>query len=129
MKLINHNHPFVHFEATVSEGTYIRSLGGLIADRLGVDATLSSLHRIHEGQFHYDNEKALDPFEYLSIPRNKYTGDNTYLELGKKLSVDYFETKADGTYLVETENFFSIIEIINGQISYKLNHLEKPKEL
>ena len=127
--LHHYTHPFIHFEATVSEGTYIRSLGALIADRLGVDATLSALHRVCEGRFHYDNEKALNPFEHLAIPRNTYTGDDTYLELGKKLSLDYFETKTDGTYLVETENFYSIIEITNGTVQYRLNRIEKPKEL
>ena len=125
IKLITYNHPFIHFEATVSEGTYIRSLGALIADRLGVDATLSSLHRIHEGKFYFENEKALNPFEHLAIPRNTYLGDDTYLELGKKLSIDYLKTKNDGTYLVETENFFSIIEITDNTVIYKLNRIEK----
>ena len=128
IKLITYNHPFIHFEATVSEGTYIRSLGVLIADRLGVDATLSSLHRIHEGKFYFENERALNPFEHLTIPRNSYLGDDSYLELGKKLSLDYFETKEDGLYLVETANFFSIIEIENGEIHYKLNRIAKCKE-
>ena len=128
IKLLHYNHPFVHFEATVSEGTYIRSLGALIADRLSVDATLSSLHRVCEGKFHFDNEKALNPFEHLAIPSNIYTGDESYLELGKKLSLDYFQTKEDGTYLVETKNFYSIIEVAEGTITYKLNRLEKPKE-
>ncbi|MCF6206181.1 MAG: tRNA pseudouridine(55) synthase TruB [Sulfurovum sp.] len=129
IKLITYNHPFVHFEATVSEGTYIRSLGALIADKLGVDATLSSLHRIHEGKFYYEDEKALNPFEHLKIPRNRYFGDDAYLELGKKLSADYFEKRENGTYLVETENFFSIIEIEEGTVSYKLNRIEKPTVL
>jgi tRNA pseudouridine55 synthase len=128
IKLISYNHPFVHFEATVSEGTYIRSIGAIIADRLGVDATLSSLHRIHEGRFYYDNEKALDPFKYLKIPRNTYTGEESHLELGKKLSIEYFKTQTDGTYLVETANFYSIIEIKEGKTTYKLNRLEKFKE-
>jgi len=128
IRLISYNHPFIHFEATVSEGTYIRSLGALIADKLEVDGTLSSLHRIHEGKFHFENEKPLNPLEYLSIAKNTYTGDDTYLELGKKLSIDYFETKEDGTYLVETKNFFSIIEIRNKEVAYKLNRLEKFKE-
>jgi len=128
IKLITYNHPFIHFEATVSEGTYIRSLGVLIADRLGVDATLSSLHRIHEGKFYFENERALNPFEHLTIPRNSYLGDDSYLELGKKLSLDYFETKEDGLYLVETANFFSIIEIENREIHYKLNRIAKCKE-
>ncbi|BAF71343.1 tRNA pseudouridine(55) synthase TruB [Sulfurovum sp. NBC37-1] len=123
--LINYNHPFIHFEATVSEGTYIRSLGALIADRLRVDATLSSLHRIHEGQFHYENEKALDPFTHLAIPSNIYTGDEAYLELGKKLSVDYFEAKENGIYLIETSNFFSIIEIVGEAVKYRFNRIPK----
>ncbi len=128
IQLLNYNHPFIHFEATVSEGTYIRSLGALIADKLGVDATLSSLHRVREGRFHYDNEKALNPFDHLAIPRNTYTGDDEYLELGKKLSLAYFDTKENGTYLVETKNFYSIIAIEDGTITYKLNRLGKPKE-
>ncbi len=128
IRLISYNHPFVHFEATVSEGTYIRSLGAMIADKLGTDATLSSLHRIHEGKFRFDNEKALDPFKHLAIPKNIYTGDDTYLELGKKLLINYFEIRHDGIYLVETENFFSIIEIAGDTVSYKLNRIAKFKE-
>jgi tRNA pseudouridine55 synthase len=125
IKLINYNHPFVHFEATVSEGTYIRSLGSLIADKLKVDGTLSSLCRIHEGQFYFDNEKALNPFTHLALPSNIYTGDEQYIELGKKLYIEYFEIKEDGIYLVETSNFFSIIEIINQEIKYRFNRIEK----
>ncbi len=124
-KLINYNHPFVHFEATVSEGTYIRSLGALIADKLGVDGTLSSLHRIHEGAFYYDNEKALDPFTHLAIPSNTYRGEESYLELGKKLSVESFNTKEDGVYLIETSNFFSIIEIMREEVKYRFNRIPK----
>lgn len=125
IKLLNYNHPFVHFEAKVSEGTYIRSLGSLIADTLGVDGTLSSLHRIHEGQFYFDEEKALDPFTHLTLPSNTYTGDEEYMELGKKLSVEYFENKEDGIYLIETSNFFSIIEIINEEVKYRFNRIPK----
>jgi len=128
IRLINYNHPFVHFEATVSEGTYIRSLGSLIADKLGVDGTLSSLHRIHEGQFYYDNEKALDPFTHLALPSNIYTGEEDYMELGKKLSVDYFETKKEGIYLIETFNFFSIIEIVDHEVKYRFNRIPKFEE-
>jgi len=125
IRLLHYTHPFVHFEAAVSEGTYIRSLGALIADRLGVDATLSSLHRIHEGQFYYNNEKALDPFAHLAVPRNIYTGDEAWLELGKKLSVEYFKERGKGIYLVETTNFFSIVEITKEGIRYKFNRIPK----
>ena len=128
IKLINYNHPFVHFEATVSEGTYIRSLGALIADKLGVDGTLSSLHRIHEGQFYYDNEKALDPFSHLALPSNIYTGDESYMELGKKLTPEYFEKKEEGVYLIETKNFFSIVEITGEEVKYRFNRIPKFEE-
>lgn len=123
--LINYNHPFIHFEAMVSEGTYIRSLGAIIADKLGVDATLSSLRRDYEGAFSYENEKALDPLKFLKIPQNIYTGDDKFIELGKKLYIEYFETKENGEYWVETQNFFSIIEILDGEIIYKLNRIHK----
>lgn len=125
IRLINYNHPFVHFEATVSEGSYIRSLGAIIADKLGVDGALSSLHRIHEGKFRFEDEQALNPFEYLAVPRNRYVGEESYLELGKKLSIEYFETKKDGLYLVECANFFAIVEIRDGTVTYRLNKLPK----
>lgn len=122
--LIHYNHPFIHFEVVVSEGTYIRSLGAIIADRLGVDATLSSLRRDYEGKFSFENEKALNPLHYLRIPQNIYQGDDEYMELGKKLSIKYFQTQEDGEYWVETANFFSIIEIKDGKVNYKLNRIE-----
>jgi len=125
IKLLNYNHPFVHFEANVSEGTYIRSLGALIADKLGVDGTLSSLHRIHEGQFYYDDEKALNPFSHLALPSNSYTGDEEFMELGKKLGIEYFEIKDDGVYLIETSKFFSIIEILENVVKYRFNRIPK----
>ncbi|RUM76293.1 MAG: tRNA pseudouridine(55) synthase TruB [Sulfurovum sp.] len=123
--LLHYNHPFVHFEAMVSEGTYIRSLGAIISDKLGVDGTLSGLKRLYEGAFSFDNEKALDPLKFLKIPQNIYTGDDAYMELGKKLYLEYFETKEDGEYWVETQNFFSIIEIREGEVTYKLNRMER----
>ena len=128
IKLLHYTHPFVHFEATVSEGTYIRSLGALLADILGVDATLSGLHRVHEGQFYYEDEKALNPFMHLALPTNIYEGEEENLELGKKLTVDDFKIKDDGIYLVQTSHFFSILELKNEEVQYRLNRIEKFKE-
>lgn len=128
IQLINYNHPFVHFEAKVSEGTYIRSLGALIADKLGVDGTLSSLHRIHEGKFFYDDEKAVNPFKNLALPSNTYTGNEEYIELGKKLGLEYFDRQDEGVYLVETSQFFSIIEIANHEVKYRFNRIPKFEE-
>ncbi len=126
--LLSYNHPFIHFEAMVSEGTYIRSLGAMIADKLGVDGTLSSLHRIHEGKFHFAEEKALDPLEYLAIPSNTFYGEVKDLELGKKLLLNDFEKKEVGLYLIKTPTFFSIIEIMDNEVHYRLNRLPLFKE-
>jgi len=123
ISLLNYNHPFVYFEATVSEGTYIRSLGELIARKLGTSGALSSLERLKEGQFVFEYEKALDPLKFISIPRNEYLGDIQDVELGKKLTLGNFSNKNDGTYLVTTPNFFSIIEIKNEEINYKINRM------
>lgn len=125
IKLLNYTHPFVHFEAKVSEGTYIRSLGAIVADKLGVDGTLSSLHRLHEGQFYFDNEKALNPFTHLALPSNVYTGDEEFMELGKKLGVEYFKIQDNGVYLIETSGFFSIIEIRDKEVKYRFNRIPK----
>ncbi len=125
IKLIHYNHPFVHFEATVSEGTYIRSLGQMIAQELGVPGTLSSLHRVREGNFYFDGERAMDPFKHLYIPRNRLAGDERDIELGKKLTRERFEIQDDGVYLVETDAYFTIIEITDDKVSYRLNQIPK----
>jgi len=48
IKLLHYCHPFVTFEATVSEGTYIRSLGDIIAKKLGTEGSLSALERLEK---------------------------------------------------------------------------------
>ncbi len=123
ISLLNYNHPFVHFEATVSEGTYIRSLGELIAHKLGTDGALSSLERLREGGFVFEYEKALDPLDFISLPRNEYLGDIEDVELGKKLLVSNFADQTPKTYLVITPNFFSIIEIHDQEVNYKINRI------
>lgn len=128
ISLLNYNHPFVHFETTVSEGTYIRSLGELIAHKLGTEGALSSLERLREGRFVFEYEKALDPLDFISLPRNQYLEDITDVELGKKLLVDNFTNQTDGTYLVITPNFFSIIEIQDQEVNYKINRMPPFKD-
>ncbi len=125
IKLINYNHPFITFEIEVSEGAYIRSIAQEIAARLSITATLSALHRINEGKFRYENEKPLNPFEYLKIPKNSFLANESILELGKKIDASYFATQEDGTYLIETKNFYSIIDIANEHVKYRLNRLPK----
>ncbi len=124
-KLINYNHPFITFDITVSEGAYIRSIAQIIANKLGIEATLSALHRVNEGAFFYNNEKAINPYEHLKIEKNIFLYDDKILELGKKIDSSCFKNREDGTYLIESKNFYSIIEIKGNEVKYKLNRLTK----
>ena len=121
VKFINYNHPFITFEITVSEGSYIRSMAQILLEKLNSNGTLSYLERLHEGKFYYDNEKALNPLEYLNVPTNNYTGTKEWFDLGKKLQIEYFENKNDGEYLIAFDTFFSIIEIKDNEPKYVLN--------
>ena len=73
-------------------------------------------------------KKALNPFTHLALPFNVYTGDEAFMELGKKLGVEYFNIQDDGVYLIETSGFFSIIEIINNEVKYRFNRIPKFEE-
>ncbi|MBL0708416.1 MAG: tRNA pseudouridine(55) synthase TruB [Sulfurimonas sp.] len=120
--LINYCHPFVTFEATVSQGTYIRSLGLLIAKDLGLKyASLSALERLNEGQFVYDGEKALDIKQSLNIKENFYNGDSDNIKYGRVLALEDVEIKKDGYYWLDNGDNISIINIQNKIIKYDLN--------
>ena len=124
-KLINYCHPFVTFEAMVSEGTYIRSLGRIVASRLGVEfGSLSALERLSEGQFKYDDEKALDIKNSLNIPRNFYNGDSDNLKYGRVLALEDLEIQEDGYYWLEKDDSIAIINIINKQVKYELGRIQ-----
>lgn len=121
IKLISYNHPFITFEATVSEGSYIRSLAQLLLGKLNRVGTLSYLERLNEGKFFFENEKDLNPIEYIDLPANKYSGTKEWLFDGKKISIDYLEQKDEGDYLIIFDDFFSIIQIKENEVKYLLN--------
>lgn len=121
VKFINYSHPFLTFDITVSEGSYIRSMAQILLERLNTMGTLSYLERLHEGAFFYKNEKALHPLEYLDLPLNNYSGTKEWFDLGKKLDINYFENKDDGEYLIVFDTFFAIIEIKDNEPKYILN--------
>ena len=124
VKLVHYCHPFVTFEATVSEGTYIRSLGRMIAHKLGVkDGSLSALERLNEGQFIYENEKALDIKTSLNIPQNSYTGDMDNLKYGRVLALEDLEIKEDGYYWLDNGDNISIINIVDKKVKYELGRI------
>ena len=124
-KLLSYCHPFITFEATVSEGTYIRSLGRIIAQRLGVEhGSLSALERLCEGQFSYENEKALDIKKCLNIPQNFYHGDLDNLKYGRVLAREDLKIQEDGTYWLDNTESISVITIENGCVKYELGRIE-----
>ena len=125
IKLINYNHPFVTFEATVSEGTYIRSLGEHIASRLGTTGVLSMLERLYEGIFSYDDEKALNPIDLIDAQFNQYNGDLDDIDLGKKIPLKMLNIQEDGKYIIKSKDNFAIIAITNGEVSYLLNRVKQ----
>ncbi|MDX9900743.1 MAG: tRNA pseudouridine(55) synthase TruB [Aliarcobacter sp.] len=124
-KFISYRHPFITIETTVSEGSYIRSFAQILLEKLGTIGTLSYLERINEGAFFYENEKELNPLDYIDLPINNYFGTIEWLNTGKKISIDYLEEKEDGKYLIITDKFFSIIEIEEGEVKYLLNKVLK----
>ncbi len=123
-KLILYSHPFVTFEVSVSKGAYVRTLGEIMAKNLGVCGALSSLERLSEGKFRYENKKELDIRESLKIPKNRYKKDKTDIIHGKKVDISDFEIQEDGVYYLDRGDALSIIEIKEQKIIYKLNNIE-----
>jgi tRNA pseudouridine55 synthase len=123
-KLLNYSHPFVTFEATVSEGTYIRSLGLIIAKRVGVEhGSLSALERLSEGVFKYDDEKPLDIKKSLNIPQNYYLGDSDNLKYGRVLALSDLQIKNESYYWLDNGENISIIKIENEEVKYELGRI------
>jgi len=123
-KLISYCHPFITFEATVSEGTYIRSLGLIIAKKLGLEfGSLSALERLNEGQFFYEDEKVLNVRKSLNMPENFYTGDSDNLKYGRVLALDDLEIKEDGYYWLEKGDGIAIINIVENKVKYELGRI------
>lgn len=124
-KFVLYNHPFITFEVTVSEGAYIRSFAQILLEKLNSFGTLSYLERLNEGEFFYENEKELNPLDFIKLPVNKYLGTAEWLEKGKKIGIEYVEKKDNGKYLILTEKFFSIIEIVDNDVKYLINKVPK----
>ncbi|MDR2152548.1 MAG: tRNA pseudouridine(55) synthase TruB [Helicobacteraceae bacterium] len=123
LKLVAYSHPFITFEAAVSEGCYIRSLGRDLALNLDCAGSLSALERLSEGRFCFENEKALNPLEFIDLKRNRYLGEQADLRCGKPLDIKRFLVQENGDYLIESEGFFTIVSIFNAAITYKLGRI------
>ncbi|MDR0761799.1 MAG: tRNA pseudouridine(55) synthase TruB [Campylobacteraceae bacterium] len=123
-KIKNYEHPFVTFEAEVSEGGYIRSLGAILAASLGIEGCLKSLQRESEGEFKYENEKPLLITNFLDLEENFYEGKKEDLLLGRVLQKEQFKKSNFGEYFVVTDNFLSVVKIDQNGVDYILNKIE-----
>lgn len=121
VKLLHYKHPFITFEITITEGGYIRSMGQIIAEKLETFGTLSALERLHEGDFIYEGEKALNPLEYLNLKENFYLGDLEDLHLGRKVPVENFQEQQEGDYFLNLDTMLTVITINDGKVTYRLN--------
>ena len=124
LSLLNYNHPFLSFEAKVSEGTYIRSLAKIIANRLSCSGALSSLQRLSEGSFIYEDERAIRNIkDYLDLDLNYFTCRIEKILNGEVLDINDFKIKEDGRYLLDLGDYLCIINILNAKVRYVLNRI------
>ena len=121
IKLCHYRHPFITFEITITEGGYIRSMGQIIAQKLETFGTLSALERLHEGDFVYEGEEALNPLKFLDLEENFYLGDKDDILLGKKVQKENFAKKEAGDYFLTLDTMLTVITIKDDAVSYRLN--------
>ncbi|EES89542.1 tRNA pseudouridine(55) synthase TruB [Helicobacter canadensis] len=126
IEFLNYSHPFLSFKVWVSEGSYIRSLGEMIARELGCLGGLSYLERLSEGGLHYEDEKLLNPLEILDLPKVLAINNGVLKEKvqnGKQITQDELQITKDGKYIVQFEDFFSIISNQENKIQYLANRI------
>ena len=116
-------HPFITVDMTVGSGTYIRSLAQILLQNLQAVGSLSSLHRVAEGRFVFDDEKSLNPLKYLCIKQVKYTGDKLWIQQGKKIDTKYLQNYTDGLATIVFDDFFAIVDIRDDIVKYVLNDI------
>ena len=130
--LLRYNHPFLSFKVSVSKGAYIRSLGQIIAERLGVNGALSALQREKEGDFTFENYKLLNVLDFLPYPKLHLPFlKNDFLH-GKKVRLEADSThlkeariQKNQKYIVIFDDFFSIIQLdFYGRVEYILNRID-----
>ena len=121
--LLHYNHPFLTFKVSVSKGAYIRSLGAIIAQKLGTIGALSALARIKEGDFAFENYKMLNPLDFLPYQTLKIPHLRNQIYNGKKIHLDL--AQKNQRYIAIFDDFFSIIRIdFYGRVEYILNRID-----
>lgn len=130
--LLRYNHPFLNFKVSVSKGAYIRSLGQIIANRLGVNGALSALRRESEGDFTFENYTLLNPLDFLPYPKlhlpflkdDFLHGKKVHLEVDSAI-LKKARIQKNKKYIVIFDDFFSIIWLdFYGRVEYILNRID-----
>ncbi len=122
-KLISYENDTITFEVEVSKGTYIRSLGEDIANKLNEYGHLISLKRTKIGQFNLDKAKYIEditnkdlisieevlssyPKYYLDDKKAKYilNGHPTRIKSSNKLLAMVYQSKIIAIYKQDEEN-------------------------
>ena len=112
----------ITFKATVSKGTYIRTLGETIAEKLNNVGYLEDLERVQIGDFKIENSKpiesvsmddSLDMFEVIKtyMPVYKVVDDETLKKVkhGGKLSLKLFPDLCTQYCVVDSNNYVQAI--------------------
>lgn len=124
ISILNYSHPFLSFKISVSNGTYIRSIGEIIAQKLEVDGALSNLVRVSEGDFVFDNYKFLNPLDFITYPRIDLSLYENDMRCGKTINTRNLKILKNCRYIAIFTDFFSIIEFNDfGEIRYILNNV------
>lgn len=94
LKLLHYNHPFVSFEVSLSEGGYVRSLGALVCENLGVKGALSALQRVGEGRLRLEQNENGETlfFQDSKESKNAKSADNACVNSVCK-EVDYLTSR------------------------------------
>ncbi|WP_331774235.1 tRNA pseudouridine(55) synthase TruB [Sulfurospirillum sp. 1612] len=124
LKIVHYMHPFLTFEISISEGGYVRSIGNLFAQKLGVDGILSALHRFSEGRFEYHDEKALAPLDFINVESIDYRGEMEDIILGRKLDKQNFDKQDNGIYKIVNNDEFALVELHDDGVDYVLNKVK-----
>ena len=104
IELLDFHDDLIKFKATVSKGTYIRSLIEDIAKRLGTVATMEELVRTKQGNYKLEDSYTLEDIKndkYKPIPLNEVLKDYPSYNLN---STEYFKVKNGSKILLNIDD-------------------------
>jgi len=131
LSLISFKGNVITFKTTVSKGTYVRSLGETIAERLGCVGYLESLRRIKIGTNLVDNAKLisnvsnndlLNVYDCLKFIKSVIVDDNTVTKIKNGIPYNF---KSSEQYILVIDKDYNAIAVyeFKGNMYYCLRGL------